>query len=126
MSAILVVDDDPAVGESVRFVLERAGYAATGASTVAAAREALMADDTALCILDVWMDGEDGLDFAAEVARSGAPFIVMSGGGPGRSLESVTAKADALGAVAVLYKPFEDEELLNAVRATLGKKSSEL
>ena len=51
---------------------------------------------------------------------SSTPFVVISGGGPGRTLENVTARADAYGAVRILYKPFEDEELLAALNQTLG------
>ena len=119
---VLIVDDDKNVAEAVRLVLEGEGYAARLAHSVAAAKAALEAKRPDLCIFDVWMNGEDGLDLAAEVkAQTGLPLVIMSGGGPGRTLESVTAKADAVGAAAMLFKPFDDDELIGAVRKALGE-----
>ena len=116
---ILIVDDDRGVADAVRMVLEEAGYAVrTSAQEAYRACEEMM---PRLCLLDVWLKGEDGLELAAEARRKGLPLIIMSGGGPGRSLEAVTARADALGASAVLYKPFDDDELLAAVRRALGQ-----
>ena len=118
MPSILIVDDDKAVADALRLALEEAGHAVRVAHEPAAARM-IVASDTPpdICIFDVFMDGEDGLALAAELQHEGAPrVIIMSGGGPGRTLESVTARADALGAVAVLFKPFDDDELLEAVR----------
>lgn len=72
-------------------------------------------------IIDVWLRGEDGLDVAEKLAerRDRLPFAVMSGGGPGRSLERVTARADALGARGILFKPFDDDELMALVATML-------
>ena len=122
MTNVLIVDDDEAVATAVRLVLEEAGHAVLTAHDAAAARRLVAdTDDLDVCLFDVFMDGEDGLALAAELQGGDAPaVIIMSGGGPGRSLESVTARADAMGAVAVLFKPFDDDELLDAVRRATG------
>ena len=123
MPTILIVDDDKAVAAAIRLVLEEAGHRVLSAHDAATARR-LVAEtaDLDACLFDVFMDGEDGLALAAELQGADAPAVViMSGGGPGRSLESVTARADAMGAVAVLFKPFDDDELLEAIARTSGE-----
>ena len=117
---ILIVDDDVPVAQSVALVLEDAGYATRQVHDARAAAEAMRTDPPDACIFDVWLDGDDGLALAEEARARGLPLVVMSGGGPGRSLESVTAKADALGAAAMLFKPFDDDELTDAVARALG------
>jgi DNA-binding response OmpR family regulator len=117
MKTILIVDDDEAVAEAVRFVIEKSGYGTKTAADAAEGRAAAGGADAAL--VDVFLDGDDGLALAGELARR-MPVLVMSGGGPGRTLESVMAKADAIGAKAVLFKPFDDDELLAALAGALG------
>ena len=117
---ILIVDDDVPVAQSVALVLQDAGYATRQVHDARAATEAMRTDPPDACLFDVWLDGDDGLALAEEARARGLPLVVMSGGGPGRSLESVTAKADALGAAAMLFKPFDDDELTDAVARALG------
>lgn len=124
MTTVLVVDDDVGVGTAVTYVLEGASYQVALAASAEAARDRLSQGGIDACVLDVFLDGDDGLTLADEVVRAGGlPLIVMSGGGPGRTLESVAARADALGAAAVLFKPFDDDELLGALRRALGEAS---
>lgn len=123
MKTVLLVDDDEGVTEAVRFVLQDAGYGVRTVGTPDAAREALRAGGIDACLFDVFLDGDDGLALAAEVASAhDLPLVVMSGGGPGRSLESVTARADAIGAAAVLFKPFDDDELLAALTKATAER----
>ncbi len=121
MATILIVDDDSGVADVVALVLEGQGHAPIIANSAAEAINSLSERDVDGAILDVWLGKDDGLELAAELSRVGnpPPFIIMSGGGPGRSLETVTARADALGAHSVLYKPFDDDELIEAVRSLL-------
>lgn len=122
MAHILVVDDDHAVAKVVGMVLTQAGHTISVADSVGAALDALNGGEFGGAIIDVWLGEDDGLDLASALSTKAwaVPFMVMSGGGPGRSLETVTGRADALGAVAVLYKPFDDDELLDAVDTMLG------
>lgn len=121
MTLILIVDDDARVAQSVAMILGDAGYATDTAADAAAARKAVAAARPDLCVCDVWLGKDDGLTLAEEFQADGIPLVVMSGGGPGRSLESVTAKADALGAAAMLFKPFEEDELTEAVTKALRR-----
>ncbi|MBU6498472.1 MAG: response regulator transcription factor [Rhodospirillales bacterium] len=112
-----VVDDDEAVRESLRFLLEQEGMAvrtyAGGAALLAAAPAA------AGCVLtDFHMPGMDGLELQARLATMGIglPVIVMTGHGD----VPVAVRAMKAGAVDFLEKPFADAQLLDAVRRALA------
>ena len=121
MTTVLIVDDDAPVAESVALVLEDAGYETRIVHDAKSALAAMRAEPPDACVFDVWLDGDDGLALAEHARDAGLPLVVMSGGGPGRTLEQVTAKADALGAAAMLFKPFDDEELTEAVARALAR-----
>lgn len=117
MKSILIIEDDATVAEAVSFVLERNGYNTAHVETGTKAAEMLKKEHFCGALVDVWLGEEDGLDVLARLRAAGntLPVVVMSGGGPGRTLESVSTRADVLDAAAVLFKPFTDEELLEAV-----------
>ncbi|GGC97186.1 response regulator [Aquisalinus flavus] len=117
MKSVLIIEDDISVAEAVSFVLERNGFRTTRVETGAAAAALLKSQHFCGALVDVWLGEEDGLDVLASLRAQGntLPVVVMSGGGPGHTLESVSARADVLDACAVLFKPFTDEELLDAV-----------
>ena len=123
MAVILVIDDNAEVANTVALALKDAGHKATITTSISDARQRLDEDKFDGVIIDVWMDHDDGLDIAAEIAgrEPGLPFIVMSGGGPGKTLETVTARADSLGAAAMLFKPFDEDELIAAVEQMLKR-----
>lgn len=120
MMRILIIEDDPAVAESVQFVLERNGYQTAHAENGSMAKKLLQETHFCGAIIDVWLGEEDGLEVLSGLRAAGntLPVIVMSGGGPGRSLETVSTRADVLDAASMLFKPFTDDELLRAVSAT--------
>lgn len=127
MATILVVDDNEDVAETVSINLKEAGHHAITAPTLHQARQEMQdrGDSFNGAIVDIWMTNgtatDNGLHFAEELSRRSPPipFVVISGGGPGKTLESVAARADSLGAVAVLFKPFDDDELMAAVKSML-------
>ncbi len=123
MTKILVVDDDEIVRESLCAVLREAGHETVEAADGEAGLACLRAEAFELTIVDIWMPKVDGLALLREIRQGGAslPVIIISGGGPGQTLERASAIADSYGAGEVLYKPFEDEELLEAVERAVGK-----
>lgn len=123
MAKILIIEDDDAVAGAIEFILEKNGHAPHRARTTLEASEKLATENWPLALIDVWLGEEDGLSFlSAERARGNMmPCIVISGGGPGKTLENVMARADALGASGMLYKPFEDTELMQEVNRALGQ-----
>ena len=121
MTRILIVDDAEAVRESMSVVLKKAGYDVAEAADGEQALATLSAQSFDLAIVDIWMPRKNGLSLLQEVRaqRSDIPIIIVSGGGPGAPLERSAALADIYGATEVLFKPFENFELLDAVKAIL-------
>src|SRR5690348_15153622 len=119
MPAILVIDDDVAVGQTVERILTAAGYAVTVTTSGRAGVAAAAAKSFAAAIVDLCMPQMDGLD-TIRVLRSLAPklpVIVMSG-----LMSDQTANApDFLGmsanlaGVRRLGKPFRNHDLLAIV-----------
>jgi FixJ family two-component response regulator len=73
------------------------------------------ATDTAVClVLDVQLGSANGLDFQQELVESETPILVILISGHGDI--PMTVRAMRAGAVTFLSKPFEEHELLTAVR----------
>ncbi|MGE0225187.1 MAG: response regulator FixJ [Acetobacteraceae bacterium] len=112
-----VVDDDPAVRDSLEFLLQTAGLPAR---TYASATEFLHAakDLTTGCVLtDVRMPDIDGLTLQKRLAELGShlPVIVMTGQGD----VPIAVQALKTGAVDFLQKPVDDEHLLTVLHEAL-------
>ena len=122
MSKILVVEDDEFVRESVCAVLGTAGYETVEAANGEEGIALIESESPDLAIVDIWMPKVDGLTLLRRVRADNAdlPIIIVSGGGPGETLERATAIADTYAADHVLYKPFEDTELLEMISKLLG------
>lgn len=121
MARILVVDDDAAVRGTVRKILERAGHtvveADDGRSGLAQYRTA-RAD---LVITDIFMPDEDGLAFLRAIRKERPrPKVIVVSGGDATGRLDMTEHARLLGALQVLRKPFELQELLDVVDHALG------
>ncbi len=121
---ILLLEDDPAIADTVVFALRREGYAVEHRAWLAEARERLRAAPApALLILDVGLPDGHGLDLCREL-RAGAlahlghlPVIVLSA----RSEEMDRVLGLELGADDYLAKPFSPRELVARVRALLRR-----
>jgi FixJ family two-component response regulator len=122
---ISIVEDDDSVRESLQRLMRSVGFAVT---VFASAEEFLDSDRlryTDCLILDVRLPGMDGLELQRHVAASHSeiPIIFIT------SHEDDELRARALNAGAVDYflKPFDDEDLLDAIDVALksngfGKK----
>ncbi|MCF4129878.1 response regulator FixJ [Methylobacterium sp. SyP6R] len=116
-----VVDDDPAMRDSLAFLLDTAGYAvrlyATGLELLD--RLARFAAPVSGCVLtDIRMPGIDGLTLLRRLREAGnrLPVIVMTGHGD----VPLAVEAMKRGARDFIEKPFDDEVLLRALRAALA------
>jgi two-component system, LuxR family, response regulator FixJ len=111
---ILIVDDDAAVRDSLRFLLECEGYEtrefATGREFLAAGG----AGEGDCLILDVHMPEMSGIELLETMRRRGDthPVIVISG----RNDPWTRKRAHAAGALAIIDKPYQVKELLELVR----------
>lgn len=118
---ILLVEDQPLIRKALRNSLQDAGYKVTEAADGDEGLTAARCEVFDLAIADLWMPRLDGIGFlkGVRVIHPGLPVIAMSGGGADSSLEAKMNLAQAHGAVALLFKPFEDEDLLAAVEQAL-------
>ena len=111
---VYVVDDDACARDGVADLIRSAGLMV---KTFASAEEFLTVARPKLpscLVLDVKLPGVSGLDVQQELAKSDVrvPIIFLTGYGD----IPMTVRAVKAGAVNVLTKPFDDEELLNAIR----------
>ena len=118
-SMIFIVDDDPSVRKSLTRVMTSAGYAVVA---FASARDFLTrAPFVGPCclVLDVRMPGLTGLDLQEALAGKGhrMPIVFITGHGD----ISMSVKAMKGGAADFLTKPFDVENLLDAVERALTK-----
>jgi two-component system catabolic regulation response regulator CreB len=119
--SILLLEDDPAIADTVAFALRREGFAVEHRAWLAEARERLRAGPApALLILDIGLPDGHGLDLCREL-RAGPlkhlPVIVLSA----RSEEMDRVLGLELGADDYLAKPFSPRELVARVRALLRR-----
>ena len=121
MSKILVLEDDAALRGLLREALEQAGHEVANAADGDAGIRAFKKSPADLVITDIFMPEKDGLDVIREL-KAGFPevkSIAISGGG---RLDKGTylMAASGMGADHVLGKPFEIQDLVDAVREVLG------
>ncbi len=118
---ILVVEDNPTLLEGLNALLEFAGYRMATAEN---GREALkLLDEIApdLIISDITMPGIDGYEFQSKVRERpellGVPFIFLTA----RGGKAEIRLGKELGADDYITKPFDEEDLLSAVRSKLSR-----
>ena len=112
--AAAIVDDDAAVLDSLRFLLEVAGHhVATYAS--AAAFLADRATRPGCLIIDHHMPQMTGLELIAQLRAAGEPARIMLI--TGSSSAAIRARAAELGVAKVVEKPPLEDELLEFVAA---------
>jgi len=121
---VLVVDDEPAVRESLRRALELEGYTVELAEDGETALEKLAgAAEPDAVILDILMPGIDGLEVCRRIRASGnhVPVLMLTAR---TEVDSRVAGLDA-GADDYLSKPFALAELLARLRALLRRAGSD-
>lgn len=120
---IFIVDDDPSVRESTKLMLEGAGF---NVKTFASAQDFLNAklqEGLGCLILDVRMPGIGGLDLQEKLVseRSPLPIIFITGHGT----VPMSVRAMKAGAADFLQKPFEEQDLLDAIHRAITRQSEE-
>jgi two-component system response regulator FixJ len=116
--AVHVIDDDDALRDSLAFLLGSAGFRVAAYASATAFLQALPEAPSGCIVTDVRMPEMSGLDLLRHLqdADIGLPAIVVTGHGD----VPLAVEAMRLGAVDFLEKPFDDETLVNAVRAALA------
>ena len=110
---VAVVDDDDAVRDSLRFLLEIAGYAvATFASGAEFLKDAPLGDLTCL-VVDQHMPDQTGLQLVGRLRAQGVDLpVALITGSP---TPDVLRQAQTLGVAKVLEKPLDDDVLLDFI-----------
>ena len=114
---VLVVDDDPAMRDSIAFLVTSVGY---DCRSFTSAEEFLRdwQDDRPACLLvDIRMSGMSGLDLQNRLAESKSSLGVIFVTGHGDVPMAVRAMRG--GAIDFLQKPFNDQLLLDRIREAL-------
>ena len=115
---ILVVEDEPSVGEVVELYLRRAGYLVVVAQDGKKALELLEKQMPALVVLDLMLPGMSGLEITHWLrARSDVPIIMLTA----RREETDRIAGLEIGADDYVIKPFSPQELVSRVRAVLRR-----
>jgi CheY-like chemotaxis protein len=118
MKDVLVIDDEPGIADLVSWCLDPLGVRvllATGRdSACRVARDA----QVGLVLLDIGLDGEDGLDILPDLKRdpglAGAPFVAFS------AHDSRRREAFQRGVVSFLGRPFVSADLWAVVQEHLA------
>jgi FixJ family two-component response regulator len=109
---VFVIDDDADMRESIQGLLKAAGVRSESFET---AEEFLRSkcNEPGCLVLDVSLPGVSGLDLQRNLADAGVsiPIIFITGHGD----IPMTVKAIKSGAVEFLTKPFDDQDLLDAI-----------
>jgi len=121
MSArILVIDDDAAIRDSLRMILEYQGYAVMLAATGEEGAALVEREAPDLVFLDIKMPGMDGLEVLQRLTHltDVTPIVVMSG----HATISTAVEATRLGAFDFVEKPLETERVLVLVRNAVDSR----
>jgi DNA-binding response OmpR family regulator len=115
---ILVVDDEPSIGEVVSIYLRRAGYRVVVARDGQAALEAMDKQPPDLVVLDLMLPKVDGLEITRRLRAEGdTPIIMLTA----RREERDRILGLEMGADDYVVKPFSPQELVSRVKAVLRR-----
>ena len=116
---IAIVDDDESVQSALQDLIEADGLSAKCFGSAEEFLESGLQHRTACLISDLRMPGMSGLELQARLKADGykTPIIFLTAHGDAR----VRIQAMREGAAEFLMKPFDDQVLLNRVRAALDR-----
>lgn len=117
---VYVIDDDPAMRDSLDFLLGSAGFTVTLFESAVSFLEILPTLGFGCIVSDVRMPGVDGIDLLRRLQADGKafPVVIMTGHGD----VPLAVEAMKLGAIDFLEKPFEDDRLVGMILAGLRQK----
>jgi FixJ family two-component response regulator len=118
-STVFIIDDDANLRASIQDLLESVGLRSESFGTAEEFLRSERPDAPSCLVLDVRLPGVNGLDFQRRLADTGIqiPIIFVTGHGD----IPMTVKAMKSGAVEFLTKPFQDRDLLGAIRQALER-----
>jgi FixJ family two-component response regulator len=118
-AAVFVVDDDASMRRALDSLFRSVGLEVYLYASAQEFMRATRADVPGCLVLDVRLPGMSGLTFQQELAKAGIalPVIFITGHGD----VPMTVRAMKAGAADFLTKPFEEQALLDAVDAAIGR-----
>ena len=124
MKKILVIEDDSQLREMLRQTLEREGYTVVDIPNGREALDLHQQHEMDLVITDIFMPEKDGVETIMELKRVSPDLkiIAVSGGSRYVRDENALKAAKEFGAEHVIFKPFEQKEILSAVEQLLKIK----
>ncbi|HEY9453665.1 MAG TPA: response regulator FixJ [Bradyrhizobium sp.] len=120
---VYVIDDDPAMRDSLDFLLGSAGFEVRVFDSAQVFLDELAKLDPGCVVTDVRMPGINGMELLRRI-NSGPrklPVIVMTGHGD----VPLAVEAMKLGALDFLEKPFEDERLIGMIETALSEQQND-
>jgi len=116
--AVLIIDDEAEIRESLQTLLELEGFAVETAATGEAGLQRIGEHPFDLILLDLTLPGRNGMEILAEIRahETGLPIIMITAFG---TVENAV-RAMQGGAVNFVQKPWDNEKLLADVRAAVG------
>jgi DNA-binding response OmpR family regulator len=109
---VLIIDDDPAILESLGDVLEDEGYTIICLPNAEDIDKTLLSYNIDLLIVDMWLPGKKGIEVAKHIKSNGGanlPIVLIS------AQDNVVQEEDEQYIDAFIRKPFDIEDLINKI-----------
>lgn len=117
---VLIIDDDPGIGEMLKTLLEFSDYKAVISDKPLQAKKNIQKYSADIILLDVRLSGVDGTEICAVLKQdkeiSDIPVVMMS------ALTGVDKTCRDAGADGFISKPFEINDLLKTIETVLADK----
>jgi FixJ family two-component response regulator len=115
---VFVVDDDPGIREALSGLLRSEGFRVVAFADAEGFLRARVKDPPACLVLDLQLPDISGLELQSTLAKTDGPPIVFISG---HANIPSSVRAMKAGAVEFLVKPFNDEEVLDAIRSAIAQ-----
>ncbi|HQD39382.1 MAG TPA: response regulator transcription factor [Bacillota bacterium] len=119
-SKILIVDDEPAIVELVKYNLEREGFSCLVAEDGEQALDIAQKESPDLIVLDIMLPKKDGYAVCRELRAMGLQMLILMLSAKGEEIDRVLGLE--IGADDYLPKPFSTRELVARVKAMLRRQ----
>jgi len=114
---VLIVEDEPNIVESLRFLLEREGLSVAVQSDGALAMDSVITTGPDLVILDVMLPNRSGFDILRELRQNTGPKVMMLTA-KGQARDHSTA--EEIGVDSFMTKPFSNKDIVATVLRLLA------
>lgn len=121
-STVYIVDDDPAVRAGLALLVKACGWRPKPFASAEDFLDSYSREERGCLVLDIQMPGITGADLTDMMDNLGIrlPVIIVTA----YQDHPLTERAKASGALAVIPKPFRDEDLVNSIQRALSDDSS--